>query len=204
MRWICINYTLPQIFHPDTFLSQNETITLPEYSLRPSRCMHRHHPLQHGRICYSIGTPIWLAYVPHNNTDEFDEISILHKNGYLINKPASFSDEGNSLAAARESARPYFGRRRRNRVRSCQEWSSHKSTRGIGVWISWGFEIVIGSKILSFMGQDVSSVSVDDVTNVITEASSPLDIIFVLTAAKQRRQQWKNRATYMGWTFSSL
>ena len=63
---------------------------------------------------------------------------------------------------------------------------------------------MIGSKILSFMGQDVSSVSFDDVTNVITEASSPLDIIFVLTAAKQRRQQWKNRATYMGWTFSSL
>lgn len=68
--------------------------------------MHRHHPLQHGRICYSIGTPIWLAYVHHNNTAKFDEISILHNNGYLINKPASFSDEGNSLAAARESARP--------------------------------------------------------------------------------------------------
>jgi len=85
-----INYTLPQIIRTP-FLSQNETITLPEHSLRPSRCMHRHHPLQH---------------VHHNNTAKFDEISILHNNGYLINKPAFFSDEGNSLAAARESAWP--------------------------------------------------------------------------------------------------
>lgn len=63
---------------------------------------------------------------------------------------------------------------------------------------------MIGSKILSFMGQDVPSVSFDDVMNVITEASSPLDIIFVLTAVKQRRQQRKNWATNTGWTFSSL
>ena len=57
---------------------------------------------------------------------------------------------------------------------------------------------MIGSKILSFMGQDVSSVSVDDVTNVITEASSPLDIIFVLTAAKQRRQMREHSSKLQG------
>jgi len=43
---------------------------------------------------------------------------------------------------------------------------------------------LIGSKVQSVMGQDVSSLSFDDVMNVIVEANSPVDVVFLLNSSE--------------------
>ncbi|KAL3805378.1 hypothetical protein HJC23_009085 [Cyclotella cryptica] len=43
---------------------------------------------------------------------------------------------------------------------------------------------LIGSKIQSVMGQDVSSLTFDDVMSVIVEAPSPLDVVFMLNGSE--------------------